>query len=112
MENISLFNISSSYIMKQIFSNIEYNRFISLVKYSKKYQNNLEFNLKNNIHYNKYIEGNKIITIPKDSFTETSAFPSARSLLGLHYTYFIIHSLLNKKINIELNNDYKSNRFF
>ena len=44
MENGFLLNISSSYIIKKIFSNIEYNRFISLIKYSKEYQNNLGFN--------------------------------------------------------------------
>jgi len=51
MEDISLLNISSSFIIKQIFSNLDYTRFILLIKYSKKYQKKLEFNLKENVHY-------------------------------------------------------------
>ena len=59
MEDISLLNISSSFIIKQIFSNLDYTRFILLIKYSKKYQKKLEFNLKENVHYYKNIEKKK-----------------------------------------------------
>ena len=56
MKKMSLLDISSSYIIKQTFYYISYNRFISLIKYNKKYQNNLDFSLKKNIHSNKNIE--------------------------------------------------------
>ena len=111
MENISLLNISSSYILKQIFSNIEYNRFISLIKYSKEYQKNLGFNLKNNIHYNKNIEKNEKFRVIEESSNRFGLI-SALPIFGPHYIYFIIYYILNKVSNIELNNDDKSNGFF
>ena len=66
MEDSSLLNISSSYIIKQTFSFIDYNRFISLIKYNKNYQNILEFNLKKNVHYTKKIEKKEEVSIGSD----------------------------------------------
>ena len=111
MENSFLLNISSSYIIKKIFSNIEYNRFISLIKYSKEYQNNLGFNLKNNIHYNKSIEKNSKVEFIEDwgdGLGLIAYFPYYAPL----YIYFFIYYILNNISNIELNNDAKSNGLF
>ena len=109
MEDASLLNISSSYIVKQIFSNIDYNRFISLIKYSKKYQNYLGFNLKNNLHYNKIIEKNIKVNL-QTNYNDTSALLSAIPLFAPHYVYFIIYYILNKKFNIKLKNNNKAKK--
>ena len=111
MENNSLLSIFSSYILKQIFSNIEYNRFISLIKYSKEYQKKLGFNLKNNIHYNKTIEKNTKVNLATDQ-GDGLGLIAALPIFGPHYIYFIIYYILNKAAIIELNNDDKSNGFF
>ena len=115
MENASLLNISSSYIIKQTFSFICYHRFISLIKYNKKYQNHLEFNLKNNIHLdnnNEKKEENRINSLShrEDPFRLIGLigeFP----IFGPIYIYFIIHYILNFSLTIKLNNENKSKSF-
>ena len=111
MENNSLLNIHSSYTIKQIFSYIEYNRFISLIKYNKEYQQKLGFYLKDNIHYNKNIEKKTKIHLATD-WGDGLGLMAAIPLFGLHYLYFIIHYILNRAVDIQLNNEGKSNEFF
>ena len=109
MEDSSLLNISSSYIIKQTFSFIDYNRFISLIKYNKNYQNILEFNLKKNVHYNKKIEKKEEVSIGSD---EPLNHSFVIYIFVRYYLYFIIHYILNLVITIKLNNASKSNEFF
>ena len=112
MEDISLLNISSSFIIKQIFSNLDYTRFISLIKYSKKYQQKLEFNLKENIHYYKNIGKKEKIGVGSDDWGDGLRLLAAVPLFVPHYLYFIIHYILNSALTIKLNNNEKSNGFF
>ena len=112
MEDISLLKISSSFIIKQIFSNLDYTRFISLIKYSKKYQQKLEFNLKENIHYYKNIGKKEKIGVGSDNWGDGLRLLAAVPLFVPHYLYFIIHYILNLALTIKLNNNEKSNGFF
>ena len=112
MEDISLLKISSSFIIKQIFSNLDYTRFISLIKYSKKYQQKLEFNLKENIHYYKNIGKKEKIGVGSDNWGDGLRLLAAVPLFVPHYLYFIIHYILNSALTIKLNNNKKSNGFF
>ena len=112
MEDISLLKISSSFIIKQIFSNLDYTRFISLIKYSKKYQQKLEFNLKENIHYYKNIGKKEKIGVGSDDWGDGLRLLAAVPLFVPHYLYFIIHYILNSALTIKLNNNEKSNGFF
>ena len=112
MEDISLLNISSSFIIKQIFSNLDYTRFISLIKYSKKYQQKLEFNLKENVHYYKNIGKKEKIGVGSSDWGDGLQLLAAIPLFGPHYLYFIIHYILNSALTIKLNNNEKSNGFF
>ena len=112
MEDISLLNISSSFIIKQIFSNLDYTRFISLIKYSKKYQQKLEFNLKENIHYYKNIGKKEKIGVGSNDWGDGLRLLAAIPLFVPHYLYFIIHYILNSALTIKLNNNEKSNGFF
>jgi hypothetical protein len=112
MEDISLLKISSSFIIKQIFSNLDYTRFISLIKYSKKYQQKLEFNLKENIHYYKNIGKKEKIGVGSNDWGDGLRLLAAIPLFVPHYLYFIIHYILNSALTIKLNNNEKSNGFF
>ena len=108
---MSLLNITSSYIIKQIFSFINYHRFISLIKYNKRYQNILEFNLKSNIHYNKNIEKEEEVNLSKGP-EDGMKYVVSLIILGGTYIYFLIHYILNLALNIKLNNESKSKEFF
>ena len=97
---MSLLNITSSYIIKQIFSFINYHRFISLIKYNKRYQNTLEFNLKSNIHYNKNIEKEEEVNLSKGP-EDGMKYVVSLIIHGGTYIYFFIHYILNLALNIK-----------
>lgn len=104
----SLFsNISSSYILRFIFSHIRQNKFISLIKYNKNIQEKLNLNLKEEINYHSdYILKNEINYIPNDNFDgiEGCIFIFAFAII---YIYFFIHYLLNVGYEFKLNNNFE-----
>jgi len=94
--NSSLLNITSDYTLKKIFSFVEYNRFLPLIKYNKQLQNNLQINIKESAHQNKYIE--KMIEVNIDDGDELGRallFIYGGIIFGLIYLYFFLHYLLN-----------------
>ena len=111
MEKMSLLNISSPYIIKHIFYYLNYNRFISLIKYNKKYQNNLDFSLKKNIHSNKNIE-KKEEKLLRENLDNGLKYIYSAIIYGGPYVYFILHYILNLTLTIKLNNESKSKEFF
>ena len=112
MKKMSLLDISSSYIIKQTFYYISYNRFISLIKYNKKYQNNLDFNLKKNIHSNKNIEKKEEEKLLTGNLDDGIRCINYAIMFGGLYLYFILHYILNLALTIKLNNESKSKEFF
>ena len=104
MENASLTNISSHYILRQIFSQLEFNHFFSLIKYNKQLQNRLEINFKNKIHENKYFERRQKNELT-DSKREGFECLCGSITFAIHYVYFIFHYLINIPLNIKLNAD-------
>ena len=101
--NPSLLNITSDYTLKKIFSFVEYNRFLSLIKYNKQLQNNLQINIKENAHQNKYIE--KMIEIDIDdniNLGPALCLIYGGIIFGVIYLYFFLHYLLNAILYIKL----------
>ena len=101
--NSSLLNITSDYTLKKIFSFVEYNRFLPLIKYNKQLQNNLQINIKESAHQNKYIE--KMITVnidDDDKLGRALLLIYGGIIFGLIYLYFFLHYYLNAILYINL----------
>ena len=105
MENPLIIKILSPFSLRYIFSHLEYNRFISLIKYSKNIQKDLNINLKNNINHNKYIEREVKNSIPNDSFEGIGGFFAGLNITAI-YLYFFIHYIINRIVEIKLNSNY------
>ena len=67
-ENGKILKISSKYLLNDIFSFLEYNYVLKLIKYNKNLQN--LFNVKSQYYYYKIIKEKKIINEQKDKKPE------------------------------------------
>ena len=104
-EKFSITNIKSIHSLRYIFSFLEYNRFISLIKYNKNIQQNLNINLKDFSFNNNYIERKREKELPYEWGMGLHTCIALQIIIAF-FLFFLIHYIINCQVKIKLKENY------